>query len=359
MTFRERLLATLRVIAPLFEEPGVMVVGSEVPNLLEPGVAATLVVSQDIDVGVPVERHAGVKRRLPALVGLHQSSEEPSVWIPESPELLEVNFIGLDASTRDSSDTYVFEDPDLPLLVFGLLSLLRPGATIQVEGVSVPIPRVAGLLLEKLLTERSGEKGDRDLLVALGLLLVASESDMDDLESVYRAVAPEMRRRARQPGDARPSRRASQDARPEAPPGARGGGPPPTGARPAVSGGALARLHSRARQVRANALVRRWEYRQRHHARGVWFRLRRLLAEAKSAWRLSEPDALRLIAEGYPPEPVGEQLEPRTVILFVPEERLEKAESRAQIGLRLSAELLHSRFLALVRWPEPDQHLRR
>lgn len=173
-----------------------MVVGSEVPNLLEPGVAASLIVSQDVDVAVPVERHAAVKRRLPALVGLRQSNEEPSVWLPESRELLEVNFLGLDAKTRDSSDTYLFEDPDLPLLVFGLLSLLRPGATIQAEGVRVPVPRIAGLLLEKLLTERSGEKGDRDLLVALGLLLVASESDLDELESVYRTLAPELRHEA-------------------------------------------------------------------------------------------------------------------------------------------------------------------
>lgn len=114
----------------------------------------------------------------------------------------------------------------------------------------------------------------------------------------------------------------------------------------------MERLHRRARQIRANALVRRWEYRQRHHARGVWFRLRRLLADACSAWRLSEQDALQLTAEGYRPEPVGEQLEPRTVILFVPEERLFTLASRREVGLRLSAELLQSRFLALVRWPD-------
>lgn len=116
---------------------------------------------------------------------------------------------------------------------------------------------------------------------------------------------------------------------------------------------ALERLQRRARQIRANVLVRRWEYRQRHHARGVWFRLRRLLAEARSAWRLSEQDALRLIAEGYAPEPVGDQLEPRTVILFVPEERLETVASRQEVGLRLGADLLQSRFLALARWPDP------
>lgn len=111
-------------------------------------------------------------------------------------------------------------------------------------------------------------------------------------------------------------------------------------------------MQRRARRIRANALVRRWEYRQRNHARGVWFRLRCLLSDAKAAWRLSEQDALRLIAEGYRPESVGEELEPRKVILVLPEERLVKVESRAEVGLRLSAELLQSRFLALVRWPD-------
>jgi hypothetical protein len=79
VTFRERLVATLRALAPLFEEPGLMVVGSEVPNLLEPDAAATLVVSQDVDIAVPVDRHAQVKRRLQDLHGFHQSTEEPSV----------------------------------------------------------------------------------------------------------------------------------------------------------------------------------------------------------------------------------------------------------------------------------------
>jgi hypothetical protein len=79
VAFRDRLVATLRAVAPVLEEPGVLIVGSEVPNLLEPGAAATLVVSQGVDIGVPVERHADVKRRLDSLRGLRQSSEEHSV----------------------------------------------------------------------------------------------------------------------------------------------------------------------------------------------------------------------------------------------------------------------------------------
>jgi hypothetical protein len=46
VTFRERLVATIRAARPVLETEGVLVVGSEVPNLLEPGAASTLVVSQ-------------------------------------------------------------------------------------------------------------------------------------------------------------------------------------------------------------------------------------------------------------------------------------------------------------------------
>lgn len=194
MTFRDRLLGTLRALKPILEEPGVLVVGSEVPNLLEPGASSTLVVSQDVDLAVHVDRTRAVKKRLPELRGFHPSADEPSVWLPESASLLEVNFLGLDPRTRDTSDSYVIDDPDFPLMVFGLLSLLQPGPPLEIEGLTVPLPRISGLLLEKLATERSGEKGDRDLLVALGLLLVAKAADLDELDPTYRGLAPDLRR---------------------------------------------------------------------------------------------------------------------------------------------------------------------
>jgi len=50
VTFRDRLIATIRAARPALESPGVMVVGSEVPNLSETGAASTLVVSQDLDI---------------------------------------------------------------------------------------------------------------------------------------------------------------------------------------------------------------------------------------------------------------------------------------------------------------------
>lgn len=196
VAFRDRLVATIRAARPIVELPEILIIGSEVPNLLQPGAAATLVVSLDLDIGVPVHRHAAVRERLSDLVEFAPSADEPSVWMPHSPHLLEVNFVGMDAA-QDPGDAYVLEDDRLPLLVFGALSLVRPGAAIEVEGVRVRLPQPAGLLLEKLVTDRTGEKGDRDLLVALGLLSAASPADLDELDAVYRCLRPELRHAVR------------------------------------------------------------------------------------------------------------------------------------------------------------------
>jgi len=158
MTFRDRLIATIQAARPALEDPGVLIVGSEVPNLLEPGAAATLVVSQDLDIGVPVGCHAAVKRRLPELL-LHfqPSPDEPSVWTPRSSGLLEVNFVGIDPK-QDPADAYVLEDDQLPLLVFGALSLVEPGAEIDIGGTRIRVRRAAvAALLRRL------ETGDEDL----------------------------------------------------------------------------------------------------------------------------------------------------------------------------------------------------
>lgn len=190
MSFRTRLLATLRAVRPVLEEPGVLIVGSEVPNLLQPNAASTLVVSQDVDIGVPVTAHAAVKRTLAQIDGLDPSTDEPSVWLPRSSDLLEVNFVGIDPDTGPG-EAYVLDDDELPLLVFGALSLVRQGTTADIDQVLLPLPRIAGMLLEKLVTERTGEKGERDLLVALGLLLVAEPSDLTELEHQFEALAAE------------------------------------------------------------------------------------------------------------------------------------------------------------------------
>jgi hypothetical protein len=197
VAFRDRLVATLRAVAPVLGEPGVLVVGSEVPNLLEPGAASTPVVSPNVDIGVPIERHAAVKEKVALLRGLNPSPEEPSVWVPEDPALLEVNFVGMD-SGRDITETDVLEDERLPLMVFGPLALLRPApAPALVEELRVPLPRPAGLTLEKLVTDRTGEKGERDLLVALGLLMLSKPEDLDEVVVTYQALPPELKHAAR------------------------------------------------------------------------------------------------------------------------------------------------------------------
>jgi len=193
MDFRTRLLQTLRAIAPVLREPGILVVGSEVPNLLEPEARSSLVVSEDVDIAVPVENHAAVKAKLREIRGLERSGEEPSVWLPLERDLIEVNFIGMDARGGRAGETYVLEDDTFPLLVFGHLSLLSAGKTLTIADLSIPLPRPAGLIVEKLLTDRSGEKGDRDLLVALALLLLADAEDLGELESLYVGLAPDLR----------------------------------------------------------------------------------------------------------------------------------------------------------------------
>ena len=193
MDFRARLLSTLRAVEPILREPGVLVAGSEVPNLLEPDARSSMVVSQDVDIAVPVDRHAAVKHGLSRIHGLAPSQEEPSVWLPASNDLIEVNFIGMDTHGERPDETYVLEDRELPLLVFRHLSLLSPGEPVTVEDLVIPVPKPAGLLLEKLLTDRSGEKGDRDLLVALGLLILCTASDREELVSQYRGLPAEDR----------------------------------------------------------------------------------------------------------------------------------------------------------------------
>jgi hypothetical protein len=193
VTFRERLLNTLRALRPVLEESGVLVVGSEVPNLLQPDVACTLVVSQDVDLAVPVDRVPSIKVRLRELHGLVPSAQEPSVYVPTSPALIEANFLGLDTRISDASQTYVLEDADLPLMVFGPLGLLRPGPVVNVEGLRLPLPRTADLMVEKLLTDRTGEKGARDLLVVAGLLAAATPGDLDDLIAVAGRLSEESR----------------------------------------------------------------------------------------------------------------------------------------------------------------------
>lgn len=196
MIFRDRLIATIRAARPALESPGVIVVGSEVPNLLDAGAAATLVVSQDLDLGVPVGHHAALKERLADLREFEPSADDPSVWTPRTEGFLELNFVGIDP-TQDPAEAYVLEDDRLPLLVFGALSPVSRGAEVEIGGTRLTLPRPAGLLLEKLVTDRTGEKGERDLLVALGVLATSTAADLEELDRSYRDLRPELRHAVR------------------------------------------------------------------------------------------------------------------------------------------------------------------
>lgn len=199
LTFRERLLATLRAAEPVLSVAGVLVVGSEVPNLLEPGAAATLVVSQDVDLAIPVDLHEQVKARLAQIVGLEPSPDEPSVWVPRTdrPDLIELNFLGLDPSIVDPMDSYERPDDRLPLMVFGPLSLLSAGRSVVIDGLHIPTPRPGGLAVEKLITDRSGEKGDRDLLVVAGLLAYMNDDEVRHAITLVQSLPPELRHAVR------------------------------------------------------------------------------------------------------------------------------------------------------------------
>lgn len=199
LTFRERLLATLRAVEAVLEVDGVVVAGSEVPNLLEVDAASTLVVSQDVDLAIPVAVHEEVKARLTRITRLSPSADEPSVWVPrpEASELIEVNFIGLDPAIVEPIDTYEKPDDRLPLMVFGPLSLLSAGPIVVIDGLRIPLPQPAGLALEKLVSDRTGEKGDRDLLVVAGLLAHMESSELDQLVQSYRRLSAELRHQVR------------------------------------------------------------------------------------------------------------------------------------------------------------------
>jgi hypothetical protein len=111
-------------------------------------------------------------------------------------------------------------------------------------------------------------------------------------------------------------------------------------------------LERRLREMQARARIRSWEYRQRNRSKGVWYRLRRVLARAERVFVVSPEDARQLMLEGFVSESVGAELHPNKTIVFVPAERAERLTSARETPVRLSATLLEARHLALVPFPE-------
>lgn len=112
-------------------------------------------------------------------------------------------------------------------------------------------------------------------------------------------------------------------------------------------------LERRLRQLRSRVLVRASQYRQRRSAHGVWFRLRRVLAEAAAAYVVAADDANQLVAEGYRAEPVGDELEPPKVIVFAAATRVARIANARPVPVRLNSELLRAEALALVPFVAP------
>jgi hypothetical protein len=104
----------------------------------------------------------------------------------------------------------------------------------------------------------------------------------------------------------------------------------------------------RLREQRARVLARSFDYRQRHHAGGVWFRLRRVLADASAAYVVPEDEAQRLVAEGCRVEPVGRELQPPKVILRASASRVEQIVSARQVPVRLGGPLLAAPCLVMT-----------
>ncbi len=201
---------------------------------------------------------------------------------------MEVNFIGMDKHSERAGETYLLEDDELPLIMFAQLSLLSPGKPLRIEGLEVPLPRPAGLLLEKLVTDRRGEKGERDLLVALALLLVCEPPDVRELEVLYRGL-PEEQQYAVRSALSLHSLLAPHDAGSDAAPPA---SCPVAG--PAGNDGAgpmTSALQRRLQRIREAGVIRGWEYRQRNSAKGVWYRLRRVLLTERNRRTIPERSA--------------------------------------------------------------------
>jgi hypothetical protein len=113
-------------------------------------------------------------------------------------------------------------------------------------------------------------------------------------------------------------------------------------------------LEQRLRRFRSRQLIRQWQYRQRDLAHGVWFRLRRVLADARAAYAISAEDAATLEAEGARAEPAGREVAPPLALYVVPPDRIPRLRSARPIAVRLSAELFSADAVAMVPFSDGD-----
>ena len=111
-------------------------------------------------------------------------------------------------------------------------------------------------------------------------------------------------------------------------------------------------MRARAHAVRTKAAIRRWRYRQRNLAGGVWFHIRRVLAYAREAYVISLDDAEWLLSKGYEAETCGTRLAPEKKIFFVDSTCLSNLTSHRAIPVRLGPDFLFAAAIALVPFEE-------
>ena len=110
-------------------------------------------------------------------------------------------------------------------------------------------------------------------------------------------------------------------------------------------------LTDRVKAVHARARIQRWEYRQRNLAHGTWGRFRAALTHAREAYAIDDTTAAALLAEGFAADDRGEGLEPPRTLVWITAERAACLVDARPLVIRLDAELLAARCMALVPFP--------
>jgi hypothetical protein len=107
----------------------------------------------------------------------------------------------------------------------------------------------------------------------------------------------------------------------------------------------------RIRKMKQRLAVRAWEFRQRNSSKGVWDRLRLVLALSERAFAIDDALARSLEARGHHPHPVGAELEPARQYFVLDAGDVGLVEGAREIPVRLDMELLAHERVALVLFP--------
>jgi MoxR-like ATPase len=84
-----------------------------------------------------------------------------------------------------------------------------------------------------------------------------------------------------------------------------------------------------------------------------WDRFRTALAHAREAYAIDDATAAALLAEGYQADDRGRGLEPPRTLVWITAERAAALVAPRSIELRLDAQLLAARWLAVVPFEGP------